>query len=219
MTLLPVLVVLLVVLQTQAECPPGTFSRSPNECLPCPRGTFSDLPDTVHCSVCGPGMVAPEEGLSACEPCPANTRAVSSTVCVPCPPGHYSNVSAGVCFPCSPGSHFHIDGCVPCLPGTEAPYAGMECQECESGTFAPTPGTIKCVDCEQGFITKPGQTIVCQPCPTGLNTRWPGDDRCQDTVLSSDQVPDGNTVMTICFVFIAFFVAIAVIIFAFSKCQ
>lgn len=162
-------------------------------------------------------MIAATPGATECTPCPANQRAVSSSVCVPCPAGHYSNTSTGVCFPCPPGSEFRVDGCKPCLPGTEAPYAGMSCEECEAGTYAPSPGTVKCLDCELGFISKPGQTIVCQPCPVGLNTRWQGDDKCQDTVLASERIPDDSTVMTICFTFFGFFIAIAVVTFLFSK--
>ena len=199
-------------------CGPGTFAHV-KECLPCPVGTFSASPAAIHCSVCGPGMVAPVEGSQACQPCPDNHRAVSSTVCVACPPNHYSNSSAGVCYPCPPGTQFTQGKCRACPIGYEAPFAGMPCQECEPGSFASTPGTVQCRLCERGFITYPGRTSLCIPCDTGLDTRWPGDDHCEDLTLSSDNIPDNNTVMTICFVFLAFLVAISVIIFAFTKCQ
>jgi hypothetical protein len=199
-----------------AACEAGTFAHV-DKCIPCPIGTQAPTPATLHCSACGIGLVAPNAGTVECEACPPNTRAVSSSVCVACPPNHFSNSSTGVCFPCPPGTEFRQNGCQPCLPGTEAPFAGMQCQECESGTFASTPGTVKCGDCERGFITKPGQTIVCHPCPTGLDTRWPGDDYCYDTVLSSDRIPDDNTVMVICFVLLAFLLTVFVIVFLISR--
>ena len=53
------------------ECPPGTFSFTPNDavCQPCPKGFFQPFGKSDRCEACPKGMYQDEEGQRFCKPC------------------------------------------------------------------------------------------------------------------------------------------------------
>lgn len=167
-------------------CPPGKEPDGVGGCVACATGTFS--PDGGACEACPADLVAPLEGLTACQACPAGrepmgdgvacafcpegTASADGLACLPCAEGSVAGVSGlANCTACQPGTFAQVPGlsqCSACAPGTYTDAAGSEvCTPCEAGTVAPSPGRATCVACTEGTVAPFEGSYLCLECPAG----------------------------------------------------
>jgi len=182
------------------ECPAGTFSEtgaaSEEECGACEGGGQFSPTGSSYCSVAGAGQV-PTGDRTDSTPCPKNhfsTGAVNS--CTPCINGH-SPVGSVACISTPVGYYFHeVDSSdVPCPAGRHSTGAASieECQLCEDGFIAASPGSgfcsvcsagtysntnnTECVDCGIGKMSGTAAS-TCELCEDGKFTKAQGSSEC-----------------------------------------
>ncbi|CAG2228063.1 unnamed protein product [Mytilus edulis] len=82
-------------------CPPGTYSRSGDECNVCPDGMFQSNFGQDECLNCPSDNLVPSENKTTClAVCPAGFISVDGLpTCTPCPEKHYW-VNKTYCEPC-----------------------------------------------------------------------------------------------------------------------
>jgi hypothetical protein len=122
----------------------------PESCWICPSGTTSPIGSTVvqNCS-CMAGYKADSDGV----------------VCSECQPGTFKSVlGVGTCSSCPTGTNSSdastsIGDCF-CTVGHTAETDGVECMECESGTFKPVSGVAACSNCPLGTFSRTGSTNI-----------------------------------------------------------
>ena len=111
-------------------CSPGHYKSSSNalECTACPTGRFQAAYGAASCRACFPHTFENQEGSVACQACDYS-----------CAGGQYHTTcggpTAGQCASCAAGK-YKPDG------------YGMECFNCEPGSFAAAEGSASCEFCD-----------------------------------------------------------------------
>lgn len=207
-------------------CARGTFQdgTNPTECRLCPAGLYSGL-GADKCDACQAGTVTDHAGAESCSLCPAGRLAnLDRTQCTNCTAGRFSSAGADLleCQNCGagrytnksessecqicpagtyqPGSRIAPSSCLLCEPGRFSLPGADECDGCQAGTVASTPGSASCVSCLPPLLTSP-EAIRCL-CDSGfyasgtdglarpLCTRCPAGARCdRQGVSAGDMTP------------------------------
>ena len=182
------------------NCPAGTFSESGasslDGCAPCDGpGQFSPT-GSSYCSVAGAGQVptgkrtdsipCPKNHFStgavnSCTPCTNGHSPVGSVACISTPVGYYFNETDSSDLPCPAGRHStgaaSIEECQLCEDGfiAASPGSGF-CSVCSAGTHSNTNNT-ECVDCGIGKMSGTAAS-TCELCENGKFTKAQGSSEC-----------------------------------------
>ena len=160
-----------------APCAPGKFlhvNATGQECLDCDEGRYQPVVGAISseaCQQCSEGRygVAKRTSCVKCGPGKYNPKAgsTSSAVCIPCASGRYSGASGADspldCYFCRGGQFSPVMGatnvsvCSACPRGkygrgneTTRVSEANHCADCEAGTYADIPASVKCTGCEMG---------------------------------------------------------------------
>jgi sugar lactone lactonase YvrE len=192
----------------EADCPAGSFCPDKTYATPCPAGSFcparsvspqlcppgsyTSVPGRKACILCGPGLLAPQEGSTQCDDfCPIGTfRArpggANDSSCTLCSPGTFGEAEGATsCTPCPVGSAGGTAAganssatCTPCAPGSfSASLTGAAvCSLCLPGTYA-IAGASACTPCPSGAFSGGGASS-CAACPLGSAASLTGSTSC-----------------------------------------
>ena len=184
-----------------AVCPMGHYcTGTTNSFTACPAGTFlgaTGSSSLEECQACGPNMVAPNTGMSACRSCNSGSIYGAPNACITCAAGTRSVSGDASCTPCEAGTAAAVgsETCSLCRPGSySASGFAAACTACPSGTFTymitqatsssgaplytPVWGASSSLQCvavpsatpQTPLVCLPGtrmQGAGCVPCPIG----------------------------------------------------
>ena len=85
-----------VVLEVQAACPPGSFSKL-GACAECRPGSFSNASGSSECTDCPPKTYQAAPGATQCDICGAGNYSANILSCEPCQLGEYCEAGVSAC--------------------------------------------------------------------------------------------------------------------------
>jgi hypothetical protein len=202
-------------------CKAGTFGdRKGNyNCLHCPPGKYQNAGGKTSCKLCAVGMYRHETDIKFATNSSKGNASLSSTIrqvpgstCDLCPIGRTTNGGKGSykCALCGAGKYGF--GCKNCPVGTFRPVTmnestaenPLDCFECPTGFFQPSPGQASCSACSPGKAQPQPRSTTCLFCPerTATHPGYFGKDpemsACHECAEGTQAVEPGSTRCTIC---------------------
>ena len=154
-------------------CSAGRYRFNASNCEECGENELSGV-GAAACDVCPLGRYAPIGSLD-CSGCAAGFEKTSirntTFACVACGAGTFSPGAGMPCDACNPGavSNSSAGGCVPCGAGSSANSTAhpWPCDDCASGSYAPTAGSPTCTACPAGSVQNLTGQTSCIQCDIG----------------------------------------------------